>query len=40
MKGNQAKGVHGDYCFHCGHYDEVHFRKTDCPCICHNEKKY
>ena len=38
MKGNQAKGTHGSYCSHCGHYDEVHFRGTDCDCICHDEK--
>jgi len=38
MKGNQAKGIHGDYCEICGHYDEVHFQDTDCECICHDEK--
>ena len=36
MKGDQSKGVHGSYCVDCGHYDEIHFRNTDCDCECHD----
>jgi len=38
VKGDQSKGIHGDYCSHCGHDDEGHFKDSDCDCICHDEK--
>ena len=38
VKGEQSKNTHGTYCELCGHYDEVHFRDTDCECVCHDKK--
>ena len=37
VKGKQLDGIHGSFCMKCGHYDEVHFRNTDCDCDCHND---
>jgi len=36
VKGDQAKGIHGDWCSHCKHYNEKTFRKSDCVCLCHD----
>ena len=40
VKGDQAKGIHGDWCSHCKHYNEKTFRKSDCVCLCHDQSGY
>ena len=40
MKGDQSKGIHGDYCSHCGHYSEArgpNAGQVQCECRCHDK---